>query len=400
MVNRKATARPRRDRASVAPNVRGAKTHARVRGIGRVLAVLALLSGSIMPARPAHPQATGAAPAATTPAPRLAVPDKGAYTGAYIEFGETEDKVTLERLEWFEQTVGKQQALIAFSNFWGQGGFPLRSLRIVDAYGAVPLLFWSPWEPPYNASSSGRFSLERILSGENDAYIDEWGRQAAAWGKPMLVAWGIEMNGTWFPWSGPLNGADTPIPGTDPVKLQGQETYKRAYRYVVDRVRAQGARNVQWVFHTNHSSEPQAPWNRISSYYPGSDYVDWVGISAYGKQFPWQGWYSFEAAYAQAYEETVKMAPDKPFILAEWGVGEYADGSKAAFIREAFERLEQKSPQLKAAVFWHERWQNEDLTYSNLHVHSSLESLNAYREGVAKPFWLERPVIEGGPKAK
>jgi hypothetical protein len=94
------------------------------------------------------------------------------------------------------------------------------------------------------------------------------------------------------------------------------------------------------------------------------------------------------------------MAPDKPFILAEWGVGEYADGSKAAFITEAFERLEKKSPQLKAAVFWHERWQNEDLTYSNLHVHSSVESLNAYREGVAKPFWLDTPVIETGPKSK
>jgi hypothetical protein len=160
------------------------RTFERARRIGRALAVLALLSGSVVPVQDAHagaqPQVTGAASAATTPAPRLAVPDKGAYTGAYIEFGETEDKVTLERLEWFEQTVGKHQAIVAFSNFWGQGGFPVRTLRIVDAYGAVPLLFWSPWEPPYSASSSGKFSLERILAGENDAYIDEWGRQAAA----------------------------------------------------------------------------------------------------------------------------------------------------------------------------------------------------------------------------
>jgi hypothetical protein len=399
MLTRETTVPPRQDHANGAQEVCDSRTSARVRAVGCALAALALLAGSMTPVHHAcagaQPQATGAAPA-----PRLAVPHIGAYTGAYIEFGETEDKVTLERLEWFEKTVGKHQALIAFSSYWGQGGFPLRSLRIVDAYGAVPLLFWSPWEPPYSPSSSGKFSLDRILAGENDAYIDEWARQAVAWGKPMLVAWGIEMNGTWFPWSGPLNGGDTPIPGTDPVQLQGPEIYKRAYRYVVDRVRAQGARNVEWVFHANHSSEPQAAWNQISSYYPGGDYVDWVGISAYGKQFPWQGWYSFDQAYAQAYDETVTMAPDKPFILAEWGVGEYADGSKGAFIREAFERMEKKSPQLRAAVFWHERWQNDDLTYSNLHVHSSLESLKAYREGVANPFWLDRPVVENSPKAK
>jgi hypothetical protein len=48
-------------------------------------------------------------------------------------------------------------------------------------------------------------------------------------------------------------------------------------------------------------------------------------------------------------------------------------------------------PRLKAAVFWHERWQNADGSYSNLRVNSSPGSLKAYREGVADPFWLGRP---------
>lgn len=372
------------------------------RAVALVACLLLLTATTVVPrpvaaTKPVPAEGQAAVAADPTAVPRLAVPSEGAYTGAYIDFGETEDDVTLEALESFERLVGKRQAIIAFSNFWGEGEFPLRSLKILDAYGAVPLLFWSPWEPPYDSKSSGRFALDRILKGENDAYIDEWGRQAAAWGKPMLVAWGIEMNGVWFPWSGPFYGGGTPIPGTDPVQDQGQETYKRAYRYVVDRVRAQGAHNVQWVYHTNHASSPETSWNQIASYYPGSEYVDWVGISAYGKQFPWQGWYNFEAAYARAYEETVKMAPDKPFILAEWGIGEYADGSKAAFITEAFRRMEQDSPRLKAAVYWHERWQNSDLTYSNLRVHSSIEALDAYREAVAKPFWLDRPIVERVP---
>jgi hypothetical protein len=54
--------------------------------------------------------------------------------------------------------------------------------------------------------------------------------------------------------------------------------------------------------------------------------------------------------------------------------------------------MEHQLPRLKAAVFWHERWQNGDLSYSNLRVNSSLNALNAYREGVSHPFWLSEPL--------
>ncbi len=52
------------------------------------------------------------------------------------------------------------------------------------------------------------------------------------------------------------------------------------------------------------------------------------------------------------------------------------------------------SPQysrIKAAVYWNERWQNADGTYSNLRANSSLESLQAFREGLKNPHWLDAP---------
>ena len=134
---------------------------------------------------------------------KLALPAQGAYTGAYVDFGETEDKVTLEAIRGFERLVGKPQAIIAFSSYWGRRDFPREALKIIDAYGAVPLVYWSPWDRPYSDKSSGPFSLDKILAGENNAYIDTWAKGAKAFGKPLLVAWGIEMNGTWFPWSIP-----------------------------------------------------------------------------------------------------------------------------------------------------------------------------------------------------
>ena len=65
----------------------------------------------------------------------------------------------------------------------------------------------------------------------------------------------------------------------------GPDHYKRAYRHVVDRVRARGASNIKWVFHTNNYSYPLDTWNFASAYYPGADYVDWLGLSVYGQQF-------------------------------------------------------------------------------------------------------------------
>jgi hypothetical protein len=54
--------------------------------------------------------------------------------------------------------------------------------------------------------------------------------------------------------------------------------------------------------------------------------------------------------------------------------------------------MSRSHPRLKAAVFWHERWQNNDGSYSNLRVNSSIGSLKAYREGVSSPFWIGRPL--------
>jgi len=326
---------------------------------------------------------------------RLAVvPDK-AYTGAYIDFGDTEDSVTLEALENFEQLAGKHQAVIGFSSYWGKQTFPQKALDIIYAYGAVALIYWNPWgKPYYEERTTDPFQLPDIASGKWDHYIDLWAGEAKKFGRPILVSWGLEMNGSWFPWSGFFFGAGKAIPGTNPVKYEGPEMFKKAYRHVVDRARAAGADNIIWVFHPNNTSDPNEPWNRMANYYPGDRYVDWLGLSAYGQQYPQYGWVGFQTVLPDYYNEICSITPDKPFILAEWGIGEFPkSGSKAEWIAEAFKRFPVDFPRLKAAVFWHERWQNGDLSYSNLRVNSSEAALKAYRQGVADSYWLDSPVF-------
>ena len=322
------------------------------------------------------------------------LPETGAYTGAFIDFGEAEDEVALETVEDFEQMVGKHQAIIASSSYWGEQSFPSANLQVIWRHGSLPLVFWSPWDRPYEQHKGpDRFNLNAILAGDWNRYIDDWADAARAFGKPMIVSFGDEMNGDWFPWSGAYYGGSKPLEDR-PNEWAGPELFKRAFRYVVERVRARGAHNIQWLFQTNNYSFPVDKWNAAPAYYPGAAYVDWLGMSVYGQQFDDESWPDFLPLIDWPYQEMAAIDPKKPIMITEWGVGEFpGSGDKAKWIREAFEVMRTKLPRVKAAIYWHERWQNEDQSYSNLHINSTPEALAAYREGVADPYWLGNLIL-------
>src|SRR5207302_2392375 len=174
--------------------------------------------------RKSSPQAAAIDP--TGPVEVL-VPEHGAYTGAFMDFGDEEDDVTLEMTEDFEQMVGKHQAIIASSSYWGEQTFPTANLNVVWRHGSLPLVFWSPWDKPYVQNRGpDKFSLNEIIAGKWDAYIDKWADSAREFAHPMIVAFGVEMNGDWFPGREPFMAATigmmTPITGKGRKHSGGQ----------------------------------------------------------------------------------------------------------------------------------------------------------------------------------
>src|SRR6266446_4066798 len=336
----------------------------------------------------------------------IAIPDHGAYTGAFMDFGDEEDDVTLEMIEDFETMVGKHQAIIASSSYWGEQTFPTSNLNVIWRHGSLPLVFWSPWDKPYEQNRGpDRFGLFEIINGKWDVYIDKWADAARSFGHPMIVAFGVEMNGDWFTWSGIYYGGDEWI--EEGETWEGPEHFKAAYRHVVDRVRARGATNIKWMFHTNNYSYPLDTWNFAPAYYPGPDYVDWLGLSVYGQQFKDEPNPGIGSLVDWPYQEMCGLNPKKPIMIAEWATGEFPHSidehggiGKAEWIKQALELFRARYPRIRAAVYWHERWQNPNQSYSNLRVNSSVESLNAYREGIAHPDWLGNLMLRALRKTK
>ena len=322
---------------------------------------------------------------------RILPPEKGCYLGVFPGWGENEDSVDSLHLKLFENLSGKGVVVSPFSNFWGENYASSSQLNQISSYGAVPLLRLMPWGKPYfdKPGFQPDYSLQKIIDGNFDDLILKWAREIQEFKNPVMVAFAVEMNGNWFPWSGKFQGGGVKNKFGDSKKADGPERYIKAYRHIVKIFRQEKVNNAIWVFHASDQSYPDQKWNSIKNYYPGDKYVDWVGVSVYGSQYKDEDWKSFEKLMDPVYKTITKNFPQKPLMLAEWGVGEYPKkGDKASWYKEALEKMSAKYKKIKIAIIYSEEWENGDGSFTDLRINSSKEALEAYRAGIDSDYFI------------
>ena len=299
-------------------------------------------------------------------APRIAPPPSGKlYQGLYFDepaagHDPTEHDVTAADVARFEQTLGTKTTWVFFSSNWSESRrFPAATCEWVRALGKVPYVRLMLRSDLEQGHAEKTFSLANILAGKFDDDLKAWARDAKAFGSPILVEWGTEPNGDWFSWNGKWNGG----------AKGGPQRYIDAYRHIVDLMRAEGADNLQWVWHVNWFDEPEAKWNRFENYYPGENYCDWVALSAYGPLTPRavDGTESFRFKMRTAYPRLTKIAPGKPIVIAEFGCDVHHRKVDAAeWARNALEDLfSGRWPAVIGFCWWNESWENDDIRKHN-----------------------------------
>lgn len=214
---------------------------------------------------------------------------------------------------------------------------------------------------PYNTTS------EQIAAGDYDTFLKNWftdlkNKDYPVWVRPMN-----EMNGSWtfHTSSGYLKY------GGDP------QTYRWAWRRmynIAEQVGATGEKQI-FVWAPNAKSYPNVSWNNMTNYYPGHQYVDWVGLSVY----------SDAGAPATLISEAYNnYSANKPMMLAEGGALE-SSGNKPRWINEWFSSLKNTYPRMKACV-----WFNRDNGgIYNYRIDTSSQSLTAYRASAADAYFRE-----------
>ena len=229
-----------------------------------------------------------------------------------------EDDITAHDLASYEETVGKKVAWVYFSNNWFKDReFPEKTATWIREDGAVPFIRLMLRSTAEEKRKEKVFTLQAIIDGAFDADLRRWGQAAHRFGTPLLVEYGTECNGEWFPWNGRWHGGSQTSGFGDATKPDGPERFVAAYRHIVQTIRGEGAINITWVFHPDAHDTPDKEWNHFENYYPGNDVVDWIGISAYGPQTPMETeCESLRQMMDSAYARLDKLAPNKPVLVA------------------------------------------------------------------------------------
>ncbi len=334
----------------------------------------------------------GAAPAQT--AVKVLPPDYGMYQGAFPYFGPLEDRVNLSTINRFDRLAGKPLAWGYFSNNWFRGiRFPYAAVRIIFRTGAIPFVRLMPRSgfDPHDTT----YTLQKIIDGKFDADLQRWAVMAKRVGIPMMAEFGGEPNGDWFPWCGAFNGGGDTAGYGNPSVPDGPERFRDAYRHIITICRNAGAVNITWAFHVNSGNDPLEPWNTMAAYYPGDDYIDWIGESTYGAQVPGDYWSLLTDVLDASYNELASISPAKPLALFEYGViADTIPGHKAAWITEGLDSLRAgRYPRIKGISYWHSKFTNANGSVSNMRLDSSPDVTEAYRTEMSDPFFVSRPVL-------
>lgn len=155
----------------------------------------------------------------------------------------------------------------------------------------------------------------------------------------VIVRWGHEMDlCRIYDWSS-CNATD----------------YIAAYRHVVDLSRSMGATNILWMW------SPAGGNPNTKSFYPGDDYVDYIGITGLVSE-DWDRHYGNTPqpqGFKQILDQRYNLAPtfNKPLIVAEVGIS-YSDPDidREKWLTEAFKAVKDREryPLLAGWVYFNE----------------------------------------------
>jgi mannan endo-1,4-beta-mannosidase len=178
---------------------------------------------------------------------------------------------------------------------------------LVPAKGRELLVCWMPQK------SDATLLLSDIPTGKYDEHIDSMLAGMRAFDGPVVVRWGHEANGNWYPWSAASPGGPSP------------EQYIQAWRYIVERERdRKGASNIRWFWCPSGTdvAAPNGALYPMEQYWPGEAWVDLVGCDAYNEPTAWTG---FDDVFAAPYAR-ISALSSKPFWIGEVGCHEPLPG--------------------------------------------------------------------------
>lgn len=259
-----------------------------------------------------------------------------------------EELVTEETIMKFNQMAGKKISMAYFSNHWFNGiKFPWTMATAARNQGTMPWIRMCPW---VDWGRQGKYKFSSIIDGTFDNELKQWGVDAHAFGSKLVVEFGVEQNGSWFPWSRNIS----------------PEQFKSTYRHIINAVNES---NIEWAIHLDVEGD------KAFKYYDLPE-VAWFGVSAYGEESQ----RGAMKALALRYNELVALGGGiKKYAVLEWSIGKEWD--TRSFLQSL---INNKFPKINLISIWNERVHAE----TDRRINSNAENLNAYKNLISNSIFV------------
>jgi mannan endo-1,4-beta-mannosidase len=228
-----------------------------------------------------HAAALSPASDGTVPVSRPIPTVPGSVNGVY------EPQMSYAAAARFGALTGTKPNVIVCYSSWGER-FQTETADVAQAHGAHLLVQLQP----------NGVSLSSIAAGQSDQYLRSYAQAVKAFGYPVILSFAHEMNGNWYSWG---TGHTTPA------------QFIAAWRHVVQVFRAEGATNVTWLWTVNAVTAGETD---VASWWPGAQWVTWVGIDGY--------YYQSSDTFSSVFDTTVaevRRFTKAPVLVAETAVG-------------------------------------------------------------------------------
>jgi mannan endo-1,4-beta-mannosidase len=252
----------------------------------------------------------------------------------------------------FGQMAGRQPNLVGYYSGWAQP-FDTSYAQTIREHGVSPFVQIDPTDA----------SISAIASGTYDDYLRSYAESVRNFRHAVVIGFGHEMNAPWSSWG---------------YKHVPAATFVAAWRHIVTLFREQGADNVTWLWTLEADQSGTGP---VASWWPGAQYVTWIGIDGYY----YRSSDTFRSVFGQTITQ-VRAFTSKPVLLSETAVG--PDAGQFAKIQDLFHGM---AAYKTLGLVWFDKTQHGGIFRQDWRIEDNLQAQISFRLGVRDELTPYRP---------
>jgi Glycosyl hydrolase family 26 len=252
----------------------------------------------------------------------------------------------------FGKMAGRQPDLLGYYSGWLQP-FDISFAQALRKHGVIPFVQIDPTDA----------SISAIASGTYDDYLRSYADSVRNFRHAVVIGFGHEMNASWYSWG---------------YKHVPAATFVAAWRHIVTLFRGEGADNVTWLWTLEADQAGTGP---VASWWPGAQYVTWVGIDGY--------YYRSSDTFTSVFGQTIRQIrafTSKPVLLSETAVG--PDGNQFANIQNLFHGM---ATYKTLGLVWFDKAQHGGLFHQDWRIEGNQFAESSFGLGVSDELKPYRP---------